>query len=130
MLGYRNGLFDKAAAANPLEAVLCVGSAARDAVDRWPGLGTLPRVDILHPAVPDTAALLQSWNTGLAALRDVVTPDDGATTGPTYGSSFQPTDIVSIPRFDLPFGIPDFHGESSHASRDGNSRIVWSSIPL
>jgi len=40
ILNYRNAYFDRIADQNPLEAIITVGSAARDAVDRWPGSAT------------------------------------------------------------------------------------------
>ncbi|HEY5890247.1 MAG TPA: hypothetical protein VIW94_06075, partial [Acidimicrobiia bacterium] len=83
------------------------------------------RVHITHPAAPNISQLLQNWNKGLGQLRAVVTPDDGATPGPDYGSSFAPGDIVPIPRSDLPFGIPTFHGDGDHARRDGDDIIEW-----
>lgn len=125
ILSYRNDQFDAAAEENPLEAVLTVGSAARDAVDRWPEIGSVPRVHIIHPSFPNTGQLLQNWNTALAALRPLVPPDDEGAVGADYGNAFVAADIVSIPRRDLPFGIPDWHGVGDHAKRDGNRIIEW-----
>jgi hypothetical protein len=33
---------------------------------------------------------------------------------------------VPIPRQDLPFGLPDWHGQGAHSHRDGNKKIIWS----
>ena len=133
ILNYRNAYFDRIADQNPLEAVITVGSAARDAVDRWPGSVNHIVQHIMHPAAHDTAALLASWNTGLAALRAQVSPESGfAIDSSSYGAAFTASDIASIPRRDLPFGVPAFHGVGSHAHRpkdsSGNTdhkRIVW-----
>jgi hypothetical protein len=113
LLAYRNGLFDAVAADNPLEAVLTVGSAAKDAISRWPGRGELPTVHVFHPAFPDVAQLLADWNEALVDLAGDVGADDGAVPGPPYGTDFAPGDVVAIPRHDLPFGLPPWHGDGT-----------------
>ena len=77
--------------------------------------------------------MLANWNAGLAALAPVVEPELGVPASSTpYGSSFAPEDHVPIPRNDLPFGTPDWHGVGTHATRvkkaNGDAdpkRIVW-----
>jgi hypothetical protein len=130
ILGYRNRQFDAVAAENPLQAVITVGTAAREAVDRWPGIGAIPRVHLIHPAFPNTSQLLADWNAGLAALRRIVEPDDGAAVGPGYGSAFVEGDVVPIPRRDLPFGIPGWHGAGDHGTRNGDTIIEWRRDPV
>jgi uracil-DNA glycosylase len=130
ILGYRNSQLDLAAADNPVQAIVTVGNGARDAVDHWPEATEFPRVHITHPAAPNTSQLLQNWNQGLGQLRSFVTPDDGATQGPDYGLSFVPGDVLPIPRRDLPFGIPAFHGDGDHARRNGNDVIEWHRNPV
>jgi hypothetical protein len=130
ILGYRNAQFAVVAAENPVQAVLTVGTAAREAVDRWPGIGSIPRVHVIHPAFPNTGQLLANWNAGLAALRPIVEPDDGAGAGPDYGSGFAAGDVVPIPRRDLPFGIPGWHGDGDHATRHGDTIIEWHRDPV
>jgi hypothetical protein len=130
LLAYRNGLFDAVAADNPLEAVLTVGSAAKDAISRWPGRGELPTVHVLHPAFPDVAQLLADWNEALVGLAGDVEADDGAVPGPPYGTDFAPGDVVAIPRHDLPFGLPPWHGDGDHAVRAGVAVIEWRSAPV
>jgi hypothetical protein len=127
ILGYRNSLFDAALEANPLEAVICVGSAARHAVDVWPGSAGLHRTNMIHPAFPDTSQLLVNWNQALADLQPVVQPDDGAAPGAPYGAAFTAGDVIAIPRRDLPFGVPSWHGKGDHARRSGNEIIEWHS---
>jgi uracil-DNA glycosylase len=125
ILSYRNSQFDKAADENSLRAVVTVGTGAREAVDRWPGSGSLTRVHVLHPAFPNESQLLQNWNTGLTELRAIVEADDGANPGPDYGNAFVTEDIVPIPRWDLPFGLPGWHGDGDHGKRDGDRIIEW-----
>lgn len=130
ILAYRNILFDTVAAENPLQAVVTVGSAARAAVDRWEGAGDIPRAHIIHPAFPDEPALLANWNTALATLRPVVGPDDGLSHEPDYGTEFEPGEVAPIPRRDLPFGVPEWHGVGDHATRAGNTVIEWRREPV
>jgi Uracil DNA glycosylase superfamily len=130
ILGYRNSLFDAVAETSPLAAVLTVGTAARDAVDRWPASVDFPRTHILHPAFPDTGELLANWNVALAELGARVEPDEGAAAGTPYGSVFAPGDVTPIPRGDLPFGLPSWHGHGDHARRSGDAVIEWHSHPV
>jgi hypothetical protein len=130
LLDYRNDLFDVVAADNPLEAVLTVGSAAKDAIGRWPGRGDLPNVHVLHPAFPNVAQLLADWNEALVDLAGHAEADDGAGPGPPYGADFAPGDVVAIPRHDLPFGLPPWHGDGDHAVRAGDAVIEWRSAPV
>ena len=130
ILGYRNSLFDAVAADGALRAILTVGSAARDAVDRWPGSAGLARAQVLHPAFPDVAQLLANWNAALADLRARLDPDDETTPGAPYGTAFAPGDVVPIPRRDLPFGLPDWHGTGDHGRRSGDTIIEWHSHPV
>lgn len=133
ILGYRNRLLDKIAAENPLQAVIAIGSAARDAIERWPGVADLHVQHITHPSARDNEALLRNWNEGLTALRGLVeaeieAPPDNA----MYDTDWVDADYESIPRRDLPFGVPAWHGVGSHASRARKSdnttdhkRIIW-----
>ena len=133
ILGFRNAFLDRIADLNPLEGVITVGNAARDAVERWPG-GTAHKVQhITHPSAQDHAALLASWNQGLTTLRAIVEPEVGVNVDNTnYGNDFTPADHEPIPRRDLPFGVPEWHGVGSHATRakrpsgdTDHKRIIW-----
>lgn len=130
ILGYRNSQLDAVADENPLQVVVTVGNGAREALDRWPGIGALTRVHLTHPAFPDTAQLLANWNEALAVLRPLVEPDDTSVVGPDYGTGFAPSEVVAIPRRDLPFGVPSWHGDGDHAKRDGNKVIQWNRDPV
>jgi hypothetical protein len=133
ILGFRNALLDRIADRNPLRAVITVGNAAQDAVQRWPGAATHAVQHITHPSAQNHAALLANWNQGLAALRSIVEPEVGVAVDPTnYGNNFTPADHEPIPRRDLPFGVPQWHGVGSHARREkfpngdtDHKRILW-----
>lgn len=133
ILAFRNRFLDRIAAENRLEAVITIGSAARDAVDRWPGAAGRVRRHIMHPSARDNAATLANWNAGVAALRAVVAPEAGAAPlDAPYGDDWTDADHTPIPRRDLPFGLPDWHGVGDRAERarlaNGATdprRIVW-----
>ena len=111
---------------NPVQAVIGVGRGGQHGVETWPGQVGLTSVEITHPAAHDEAALLASWSAALNVLRPIVEADDGMTQDPNpYGTTFTDDDHEPIPRHDLPFGIPDWHGVGSHAKRDGSKKIVW-----
>ena len=127
ILDFRNGFLDRLVAANPVEAIIAAGNAAQHAVENWPGSQAVPVFEIMHPSAQNEAALTASWNAALAGLRSIVEPDEGAQADPApYGAAFQPQDQVAIPRFDLPFGVPDWLGVGSHGDRDGDQKIIWS----
>jgi len=134
IMGYRNALLDRLAEANPLEAVLAVGSAGLDAVERWPGHDGLHVQHLTHPSAHDHAALFESWNEGLDTLRPLIEAEVGAVDDPaTYGpDDWTDADHEPIPPRDLPFGVPKWQGEGSHASRGKNAdgstnhkEIIW-----
>lgn len=124
---YRNALFSRLLAENRLQAVITFGGGARHAVENWPGAGPLPVFYATHPAAPDTATLLASWNRALDALRPLVEPDEGAAADPApYGSTFDAADTAPIPPYDFPFGVPAWQGTGGGRSdRNGNKEIVW-----
>ena len=133
ILSYRNELLDRLVDDNPAQVIIAVGGAARDALEHWPNAGTIRSQHITHPSARDNETLLANWNVGIAALRNIVGPEPGKPTDqPDYGTDFTAEDHLDIPRFDLPFGTPSWHGVGTHASRarkdDGrtdNKRITW-----
>ena len=133
ILGYRNRLLDYIADNNQLDAVIAVGAAGRDAVERWSGSAACEVVNITHPSALDHAQLLANWNAGLARLRTIVQPEVGVVVDiSNFGTDFTDADHEPIPRYDLPFGVPEWHGVGSHAKRgrlaDGSTNdkeIIW-----
>jgi hypothetical protein len=133
ILGFRNLILEKVADTNAIEAVIAAGSAARDAVERWPRSIDYKVSNITHPSAHDHAQLLANWNDQLMRLRTIVQPEVGSEVDTTnFGTDFTDADNESIPRYDLPFGVPDWHGTGSHARRarhdDGatnNKEIIW-----
>ena len=126
---FRNKLFDKAKAANQLSAVLAFGSKAQDSVAAWPGKGALPVIELTHPTAPSGVAA--SWNSKLAAASAAVSPDSDGTVDLTPFDTAAPTmPTTDIPRFDLPFGTPPWHGtggatRSQRVSGAFETEIRW-----
>jgi hypothetical protein len=125
-LDYRNGLFDQVAATNPLAAVIAFGAGARHAVSLWPGRGALPLFELVHPTAPN--GVTASWNAQLAPLLVAIPPEPGQVPDATpYGAQLTDADQAAIPRGDLPFGLPDWHGtDGTRSKRQGARTIVWS----
>jgi len=129
ILDYRNQLFDKVAAENPLEAIFAFGNGAQHSVAHWPGHAAYTVVEWVHPSAPDTVTL-PDWNSHLAEAQALVQADVGATPDLTpYGSAFTPADSTAIPRADLPFGIPHWHGtQGTRSHRNGAGEIIWDAV--
>lgn len=112
---FRNKLFDKAKAANQLTAVLAFGAKAHDSVDAWPGKGSLTVIKLTHPTAQSGVAA--NWNSKLAAASAVVTPDpDGTVDLTPFDTAAQDMPTTDIPRYDLPFGAPPWHGTGGRTS--------------
>jgi hypothetical protein len=123
---YRNTLFERVLATSPIEAVLTLGVGARRAVELWPGGGALALFRLVHPTA--RAGVTDQWNLVLPQLQAAIAPEAGRTADPTmYGPAFTPADGAPIPRLDLPFGLPAWHGTGgTHSSRErSRTRIVW-----
>jgi hypothetical protein len=133
ILGFRNQFLDRIADQNPIEVVITVGNAAKDAIQRWPGAAAYTVQHITHPSAHDHAALLSNWNDGLAVLRPIVEAEVAVIVdNSNYGTDFTDGDHEPIPRRDLPFGVPEWHGVGSHATRarlannsTDHKRITW-----
>lgn len=129
ILAYRHHLFDRVAATNALQAIFAFGKAARTCLDLWPGHVAFQIIEFTHPSAPDNLTL-PNWNAHLAAAQALVTADPGAQVDLTpYGVAFTPADSVAIPRADLPFGIPPWHGtHGTRSHRNGDTEIVWEAV--
>jgi hypothetical protein len=89
----------------------------------------VPWFQLTHPSAPDNI-VLPNWNAQLNALHSAVTPDSAALVDTTpYGATFGVNDVAQIPREDLSFGVPDWHGTggSTRSQRNGDNIINWTS---
>ncbi len=126
VLDYRNEMLDILAQKNEIEVVLTIGVGARHACEHWPGAQNYTVYNLVHPAAPEDM-VLPNWNEHLPLLRGLVTPDEGAEPDTSlYGAEFTAEDHVLIPRLDLPFGMPAWHGTGgTHSHRNGPKEIIW-----
>jgi uracil-DNA glycosylase len=129
VVAWRNDLLDQLVADNEFDAVVAIGTPAREAVEiHWPGAEQFADrvVPIWHPSALDVEHLLSSWNGGLSRLLELVTPDGEPDPTP-YGTEWTDADHAPIPRRDLPFGTPDWHGSGgqTRSKRPDPQRIEW-----
>lgn len=122
----RERVFDAIARESDLEAVLAVGEGAQDAVGLWPGKANHTVFELTHPSAAE-ALMIANWNQRLVAMADAVTPDEGAAQDRTpYQAPLGAPDATDIPRDDLPFGLPHWHGSgATRSGRQGDRVIVW-----
>jgi len=126
ILAFRNNILDQFAAENQIEAVIAFGKGAHDAIDRWPGGDHLTVFKLVHPTARQ--GITENWNQHLPQMLTAIHPDSGTNPDPAlYGADLTAQDQADIPRFDLPFGIPDWHGTGgTHSTRGGSKiKIVW-----
>jgi hypothetical protein len=123
---YRNDWLRAIFAANEIEAVLALGSLADDAWHKWKqtpvAQGYAPGYrHVTHPTQPESssggdpakltaaiAAMLQNWNQALSALHPLIQHPDVSGPLVPYGDAFKPDELVEIPEFDAPAGLPDW----------------------
>ncbi|MCB0629119.1 MAG: hypothetical protein KDD15_05290 [Lewinella sp.] len=133
ILDYRNRLFDTVVRENPIEAVITFGRAPAHAIDHWNNAQNLPVFNLVHPAA-DVGTAFPSWNAQLQPLSNAVQADEPNLVDltPYEGSWRRASHRADIPRFDLPFGIPSWHGTNGTRSKrdpaDRQKQIVWKAI--
>jgi uracil-DNA glycosylase len=116
LLSWRNQLFNKLKKPS-VQAIVAFGTVAQTAVQLWNRKGNIPVFNTFHPSYHSTAAgaeekMLADWNRVVTALREIISPDAGASTSlPLYGKKFAEADYAPIPKIDLPFGFPDWFGD-------------------
>ncbi|MEM7537049.1 MAG: uracil-DNA glycosylase family protein [Chloroflexota bacterium] len=125
--GYRHTFLDRIVNENPIEAVIAFGRGAQHACKQWPNRTNLPIFNATHPAA-DEEFVIPNWNEMLPNVQAIVQPDeDGVVDTTLFGPTLTDADLVPIPSFDLPFGVPSWHvRDGGHSRRDGDKRIVWS----
>jgi len=129
LMNFRNSILDKIVHSNRIEALIAMGDAATLAIQHWPGLeaSRIPVIYMAHPTLGPLTEyqIIQNWNAALSKLRTLIAPEiepDPA----YYGHGFTPDVMAPIPRFDLPFGVPDWLGSAgTHGVRLRANRIAW-----
>jgi hypothetical protein len=127
---YRNGLFDKVVAGNGIQAIVSFGNGAELAIANWPSRPAgVPWFRLVHPSASD-ALVISSWNASLTPLHAAITPDQSSLVNVTpYAAATFASEVADIPREDLPFAIPDWHGTggATRSHRNGDNSINWTS---
>jgi uracil-DNA glycosylase len=135
---YRNRWIDAVFATSPIEAVVTLGQLADSAFQKWK---TTPNgasknvvaTHITHPTQPESSskndkvkhaaaikAMLQNWNAALSILRPAIQHPDRTIPLVPYGDAFVDGDVLTIPEFDMPAGLPAFaRSAKSWATRTG-----------
>jgi len=126
IVAYRNNWLTAIFGANEIEAVLALGSLADDAWHKWKQTPasqsyTPGYQHVTHPTEPESstagnpaqlpaaiAAMLQNWNQALAVLHPLITHPDVPGPLVPYGDAFKPEELVEIPEFDVPAGLPEW----------------------
>jgi hypothetical protein len=135
---YRNRWLDAIAGDQPIEAVISLGSLAKESVRLWQTQSAVGKAfagvvtTVRHPTYPESASasgqisraeamakMLTTWNAALDQLSGQVTPDTARPLS-HYGTDLTPADLSVIPERDLPPGLPAWmRSEKTWASREG-----------
>ena len=140
IIEYRNSWLQAIFESNQIEAVLALGSLADDAWQKWKqtaaAQGYSPGYQhVTHPTEPESssggdpaklkaaiAAMLQNWNRALSALHPLIQNPDVAGPLVPYGDAFQPNELVEIPEYDAPAGLPEWmRSPAAWAQRVGST---------
>ena len=130
---YRHRLLDTAIARNPIEAIITLGNGPRHAIQNWNNPTGLTIFNLVHPAAPEATAF-PSWNTQLPLIEQHLTADDSALVDLSIyeGSWRRSAHVAEIPRYDLNFGVPSWHGtrgtRSGRGPGDHRKNITWTAI--
>ncbi len=129
IMTFRNKLFDYAASTNNLAAILAFGQYGYASVSNWPGAGTTPIIHVSHPTAQTGVAA--NWNSNFSAASQVIHPDSDGHVDTTPYNTTGPLPHTDIPRRDLPFGVPAWHGAGGGTRSQRNSgshfetQITW-----
>jgi hypothetical protein len=137
LIDYRNRWIDAIMHPGKVQAVVTLGTQARDAWARWKATptgtaSTVAHAAITHPTQPEsssnttaeraqaTARMLANWNIALQALAPAITRPDAHVPLALYGTAWAEGDRVAIPSLDMPAGLPDWmHENDGWAVRAG-----------
>ena len=137
---YRNEWLAAILQAGDIEAVVAFGAFADTSWKKFTGAASgsafahLTYRHVPHPTSADghggtpeqvasaLKAMLASWNVALQDLRSAVLHPDTLQPFVPYGDDFTPAELLPIPQFDLPAGMPAWMcGDDGWAARTGAS---------
>lgn len=131
VVGYRHRWIDTIMATSPIAAVIGLGARADYAWQTWKESANGKTYDPVyvkmpHPTQPESSAkadpdryaqamelMLKEWNSALTKLTPVIQQDVARPLVP-YGRTLLPVDVMPVPSFDLPAGIPAWMGARDH----------------
>lgn len=129
---FREDIIDTIIERNPIQAVLTFGAGAKHAVENWANPKNIRVFHLVHPTAPENITH-PSWNDQLAGIAAFIEPDDPALVDLTpYSGTWNKTiHLIDIPRYDLPYALPSWHGtDGTRSRRDPEDRvknIIWQS---
>lgn len=128
IMAYRNKLFDRARATSPLTAVITFGNYARQSIEHWPGRAGLAVINVMHPTAQSGVA--DNWNQHFVQAHAAIAADHDGHVDATPYDIHAPLPGSDIPRRDLPFGVPAWHGtggatRSVRVSGHFETQITW-----
>ena len=127
---YRDLLLNTIIRDNSIQALITLGRGPRHAIENWDNQDDIPVFDLVHPAADEHFAF-PSWNEQLDQMIETITPDqpDLVDNTPYEGNWRRAEYKTDIPRYDLPFGIPSWHGSGGTRSRrdpaNQQKNIIW-----
>jgi uracil-DNA glycosylase len=138
LVGYRNQWLDALLIGTQVEAVVSLGTAAKEAWQFWKATpagaaSTIPQVSMTHPTQPESSAqnnnanlaaatkkMLETWNAALTTLAPAVIHPDTPRPLVLYGAAWAEGDRVPLPSMDFPAGLPAWmHEQDGWARRSG-----------
>lgn len=130
---FREDLINTILERNPIQAILSFGAGARHAVEHWENNTDIKVFHLVHPTAPESTTH-PNWNGQLKDIADFLEPDDATIVDltPYSGRWDKAVHLTDIPRYDLPYGIPSWHGTNGTNSRrdpaDRVKNIIWESV--
>lgn len=125
---FREQILDKIIQENSIQAIIAFGRIAQHAVDNWPGRPNGIYYEYFTHPTADDRFIIPNWNSNISSLANAITPDSNSIVDLTpYSEPLTDQDQSSIPRKDLPFGIPSWHGTGgTRSTRNGSmDQITW-----
>jgi hypothetical protein len=143
LIGYRNRWIDSLLSGGKVEAVITLGTAAKEAWQFWKATpaGQASRIafaPVTHPTQPEssskgdksklaqaTKALLDNWNVALQALAPAIQHPDVPFVIQLYGDTWADGDRQPVPESDFPGGLPAWmHQQDGWAQRTGKDDLA------
>ncbi|MBP8824660.1 MAG: hypothetical protein KBH07_13545 [Flavobacteriales bacterium] len=142
LVDYRNRWIDGIMATGAIEAVITLGTAAKEAWELWKATprgqaSTTPFAAVTHPTQPEssgttaaarasaTKKMLANWNLALQALAPGIFHPDQPVALKLYGEAWADGERLPIPAYHLPAGTPVWMFEDDGwAQRKGGDQLA------